>query len=133
MTRLAAFRRVASQYADIADSLLVYIEEAHPSDGWVSSDAPYQIPKHRCIGDRLRAAQLMLSEVPGSRVVIDTMDNSSNAAYGAYFERLYILRDQRVVYQGGRGPEGYRISELRDWLEQYRHDLVSSKTAVLHV
>uniref|UniRef100_A0A8C7LBT7 Iodothyronine deiodinase n=1 Tax=Oncorhynchus kisutch TaxID=8019 RepID=A0A8C7LBT7_ONCKI len=111
MTRLAAFQRVASQYADIADSLLVYIEEAHPSDGWVSSDAPYQIPKHCCLEDRLKAAQLMHSEVPCSSVVVDTMDNSSNAAYGAYFERLYILRDERVVYQGGRGPEGYRISE----------------------
>uniref|UniRef100_A0A674CTQ2 Iodothyronine deiodinase n=1 Tax=Salmo trutta TaxID=8032 RepID=A0A674CTQ2_SALTR len=117
MTRLAAFQRVASQYADIADSLLVYIEEAHPSDGWVSSDAPYQIPKHCCLEDRLKAAQLMHSEVPCCNVVVDTMDNSSNAAYGAYFERLYILRDERVVYQGGRGPEGYRISELRNCIQ----------------
>ncbi|KAE8286997.1 Thyroxine 5-deiodinase [Larimichthys crocea] len=121
------------QYADIADFLVVYIEEAHPSDGWVSSDAPYQIPKHRCLEDRLRAAQLMLTEVPGTNVVVDNMDNSSNAAYGAYFERLYIVRDERVVYQGGRGPEGYRISELRNWLEQYRNDLVNSNRTVLHV
>ncbi|KAL1254226.1 hypothetical protein QQF64_016455 [Cirrhinus molitorella] len=134
MTRLSAFQRVARQYADIADSLLVYIEEAHPSDGWVSSDAPYQIPRHRCLEDRLRAAQLMNQEVPGSAVVVDTMENSSNSAYGAYFERLYILKDEKVVYQGGRGPEGYRISELRDWLERYRNDLEASKAAtVVHV
>uniref|UniRef100_A0A673VZ36 Iodothyronine deiodinase n=2 Tax=Salmo trutta TaxID=8032 RepID=A0A673VZ36_SALTR len=133
MTRLAAFQRVASQYADIADSLLVYIEEAHPSDGWVSSDAPYQIPNHCCLEDRLKAAQLMHSEVPCSNVVVDNMDNSSNAAYGAYFERLYILRDERVVYQGARGPEGYRISELRNWLAQYRNDLENSRTVVVHV
>lgn len=133
MTRLAAFQRVVRQYADIADFVLVYIEEAHPSDGWVSTDAPHQIPKHRCLDDRLRAAQLMLSEVPESSVVVDNMDNSSTAAYGAYFERLYIVRDERVVYQGGRGPEGYRISELRSWLEQYRNDVAHSQAAVLHV
>ncbi|CAB1432558.1 unnamed protein product [Pleuronectes platessa] len=133
MTRLAAFQRVVSQYADIADFSVVYIEEAHPSDGWVSTDAPFQIPKHRCLEDRLRAAQLLLSEVPGSSVVVDNMDNSSNAAYGAYFERLYIVRDERVVYQGGRGPEGYQISGLRDWLQQYRSDLVNSRMPVLHV
>uniref|UniRef100_A0A673N5C1 Iodothyronine deiodinase n=1 Tax=Sinocyclocheilus rhinocerous TaxID=307959 RepID=A0A673N5C1_9TELE len=134
MTRLAAFQRVARQYADIADSLLVYIEEAHPSDGWVSSDAPYQIPRHRCMEDRLRAAELMNREAQGSAVVVDTMENSSNSAYGAYFERLYILKDDKVVYQGGRGPEGYRISELRDWLERYRSDLEASKAAtVVHV
>lgn len=133
MTRLAAFQRVVRQYSDIADFLVIYIEEAHPSDGWVSSDAPYQIPKHRCLEDRLNAARLMLTEVPGGNVVVDNMENSSNAAYGAYFERLYIVRDERVVYQGGRGPEGYRISELRNWLERYRSDLVDSQAAVLDV
>lgn len=133
MTRLTAFQRVVSQYADIADSLLVYIEEAHPSDGWASSDAPYQIPKHRCLEDRLNAAQLLNLEVPGCIVVADTMENSSNAAYGAYFERLYILKDEKVVYQGGRGPEGYSISELRSWLDQYRNSLENSITVVIHV
>lgn len=133
MTRLASFRRVADQYADIADSLLVYIEEAHPSDGWVSTDAPYQIPRHRCIKDRLRAARLMNATVPDSVVVVDTMDNSSSAAYGAYFERLYVVKDQKVVFQGGRGPEGYRISELRNWLEQYRQELEGSRAVVVHV
>uniref|UniRef100_A0A3Q3BLP9 Iodothyronine deiodinase n=1 Tax=Kryptolebias marmoratus TaxID=37003 RepID=A0A3Q3BLP9_KRYMA len=128
MTRLAAFQRVMGLYADVADFLVVYIEEAHPSDGWVSSDAPYQIPKHRCLEDRLRAAQLMLSEVPGSNVVVDNMDNASNAAYGAYFERLYIVMDEKVVYQGGRGPEGYRISELKNWLEEYRKQLAAPQT-----
>lgn len=131
MTRLSAFQRVARQYADIADSLLVYIEEAHPSDGWVSSDAPVQIPRHRCLEDRLRAAQMLHREAAGSAVVVDSMQNSCNAAYGAYFERLYIVKDATVVYQGGRGPEGYRIAELRDWLERYRSGLQES--AVLHV
>lgn len=132
MTRLSAFQRVVSQYADIADSVLVYIEEAHPSDGWVSTDAPYQIPKHRSLDDRLRAAKLMNLETPAV-VVVDTMENTSNAAYGAYFERLYILKDEKVVFQGGRGPEGYRISELKNWLEQYRNTLDNSRTVVVHV
>ncbi|KAG5276659.1 hypothetical protein AALO_G00108210 [Alosa alosa] len=133
MTRLSAFQRVVSQYADIADSLLVYIEEAHPSDGWVSTDAPYQIPKHQSLDDRLKAAKLMHLETPAIVVVVDTMENTSNAAYGAYFERLYILKDEKVVFQGGRGPEGYRISELKNWLEQYRNTLDNSRTVVVHV
>lgn len=133
MTRLSAFQRVVSQYADIADSLLVYIEEAHPSDGWVSTDAPYQIPKHQSLDDRLTAAKLMHLETPAIVVVVDTMENTSNAAYGAYFERLYILKDEKVVFQGGRGPEGYRISELKNWLEQYRNTLDNSRTVVVHV
>ncbi|KAG7224167.1 hypothetical protein INR49_019902 [Caranx melampygus] len=131
MARLKAFQGVVQQNADIADSVVVYIEEAHPSDGWMSTDAPYQIPKHRCLEDRLNAAQLMHLEVPGCVVVVDSMENSSNAAYGAYFDRLYILQEGKIVYQGGRGPEGYRISELRDWLDQYRARLEKSKNLVL--
>ncbi|KAL4641808.1 thyroxine 5-deiodinase [Arapaima gigas] len=119
--------------SDIADSLLVYIEEAHPCDGWVSSDAPYQIPKHRCLEDRMKAAQLMNVQIPECLVVMDNMENSSNAAYGAYFERLYILKDERVVYQGGRGPEGYKIAEVRNWLAEYRSSLAHRRPLVIQV
>lgn len=133
MTRLKAFQRVINQYADIADSVVIYIEEAHPSDGWVSSDAPYQIPRHRCLEDRLKAAELMNQEVPDCLVVADSMENSSNAAYGAFFDRLYILQGGKVVYQGGKGPEGYRISELRSWLEHHRHSVDNSRNIVIHI
>ncbi|CAJ0932228.1 unnamed protein product [Ranitomeya imitator] len=128
-----AYHRLATQHIDIADFLLVYIEEAHPSDGWVSTDASYQIPKHQSLQDRLTAAQLMLQGVPGCRVVVDTMSNASNAAYGAYFERLYIVLDGKVVYQGGRGPDGYKISELRTWLDQYYKHMLSKGTLVIQV
>ncbi|GCB76738.1 hypothetical protein scyTo_0019188 [Scyliorhinus torazame] len=133
MTRLESFQRVVTQYADIADFLLVYIEEAHPSDGWVSTDAPYDIPKHRSLEDRLKAASLIDKENPGCLVVADAMDNSSNSAYGAYFERLYVVRNQKVVYQGGRGPEGYKISELRLWLEQYKNQSHDTSTVLIEV
>lgn len=133
MARLKAFRGVATQYKDVADFLLIYIEEAHPSDGWVSTDAPYQIPKHQCLEDRVKAAQLMTLEIPDCLVVVDNMDNASNAAYGAYFERLYIVQQETVVYQGGRGPEGYKISELKHWLDQYKNQLNNSSTVVIQV
>lgn len=133
MARLQAYQRLASQRVDIADFLLVYIEEAHPSDGWVSTDASYQIPTHQCLQDRLRAAQLMLRGVPGCRVVADTMSNASNAAYGAYFERLYVILDGKVVYQGGRGPEGYKIGELRSWLDRYQDQLTGKGSLVIQV
>uniref|UniRef100_A0A673N4A0 Iodothyronine deiodinase n=1 Tax=Sinocyclocheilus rhinocerous TaxID=307959 RepID=A0A673N4A0_9TELE len=69
------------------------IEEAHPSDGWISSDAPYQIRKHRGLEERLSAARLMAREAPGVAIVADSMENSCNSAYGAYFDRLYIVQD----------------------------------------
>lgn len=136
MTRLKAFRRLVLRYSDIADSLLVYIEEAHPSDGWRSSDAPYQIRGHQSLEERRDAACLMELEAPGCAVVADSMNNASNSAYGAFFHRLYIVQDGEVVYQGARGPEGYRLSELRLWLERYRkrlHETPRAAAAVIQM
>lgn len=131
MARLNAYQRLAARSGHLADFLLVYIEEAHPTDGWISTDASYQIPTHQSLQDRLRAAQLMLQGVPGCRVVVDTMSNASNAAYGAYFERLYVILDGKVVYQGGRGPEGYKISELRSWLDRYQDHVTANNSSLV--
>ncbi|XP_010179385.1 PREDICTED: uncharacterized protein LOC104538035, partial [Mesitornis unicolor] len=100
---------------------------------WVSSDAAYNIPKHQCLQDRLRAAQLMREGAPDCPLAVDTMDNASSAAYGAYFERLYIIQEEKVMYQGGRGPEGYKISELRTWLDQYKTRLQSPSTVTASI
>ncbi|KAL6087478.1 hypothetical protein STEG23_017943 [Scotinomys teguina] len=51
------------------------------------------------------------------------MANSSSSAYGAYFERLYVIQSGTIMYQGGRGPDGYQVSELRTWLERYDEQL----------
>lgn len=130
MARLKAFQEVAQLNADIADTVVVYIEEAHPSDGWTSTDAPYQIPTHQSLEERLSAAHLIHLEVPGCRVVADNMEDSSSAAYGAYFNRLYVLQRGTVAYQGGRGPEGYRISELTAWLDQHRKALQKTESSL---
>eukprot|EP00052_Salpingoeca_macrocollata_P007654 m.61358 g.61358 ORF g.61358 m.61358 type:complete len:55 (-) comp16171_c0_seq2:43-207(-) len=46
------------------------------------------------------------------------MRDTANKAYAALFERLYLLRDGVVVFQGGQGPSGYRLSDISDWLQQ---------------
>ncbi len=44
------------------------------------------------------------------------MSDSANYAYGALFERLYVLRDSVVAMQGGRGPMEYKMEVLEEWL-----------------
>ena len=41
--------------------------------------------------------------------------------YAAEPERLFVLLEGYVLYEGGEGPFGYQPSEVRRWLEQYRH------------
>ncbi|KAK7802111.1 hypothetical protein U0070_017445 [Myodes glareolus] len=115
--------RLVTKYQRDVDFLIIYIEEAHPSDGWVTTDSPYTIPQHRSLEDRVSAARVLQQGAPGCALVLDTMANSSSSAYGAYFERLYVIQSGTIMYQGGRGPDGYQVSELRTWLEHYDEQL----------
>jgi type II thyroxine 5'-deiodinase len=97
----------------------VYIEEAHPSDGWATGGDNPDIKQHRTQAER-NAAAMQLLEVadPHCPVYIDTMDNHANHEYGALFERLYVLREGRVGFQGGRGPLEYSVAAMEAWLVQ---------------
>ncbi|CAF3998230.1 unnamed protein product [Adineta steineri] len=45
-------------------------------------------------------------------VYCDTMNNRTNQLFRGSPERLYVLHDQKVLYQGGKGPNGYSIPSL---------------------
>jgi len=118
--------RMAADNADIADFVVVYIEEAHPVEGW-AVPGNYVINEHRKIQDRLAAASTLASlvpDLPGKlTVVADSMYNAVNRAYGGTYERLYIIHASTVVYQGEFGPFGFRPSEVASWLSTYRDTL----------
>ena len=119
--------RLAERSAPIADFLVIYIEEAHPIDGWALGNN-YAVTTHRTLAERINAARFLLTETSESiradvrenlTLVVDSIDDEANRAYGGLFERLYIIRDGVVEYQGARGPSGYRIAEVEDWLDKY--------------
>ena len=85
----------------------------------------YNIPKHRTQEDRCAAARLLLSCDSPCAVGVDSMLDSANLAYGASPERLYIIQESKIVYQGGPGPMSYRTREVRVWLENYASQKIS--------
>ena len=78
------------------------------------------ILNHRSIQDRIKVAMYLQSEVPEAAVFADQLDNSAAWAYGAHPERLYVLLDGNVVYQGGMGPFFYDLNELNQWLVDFK-------------
>ncbi|XP_065175159.1 thyroxine 5-deiodinase-like [Sycon ciliatum] len=80
---------------------------------------------HKSAEERSAAAEHMFSlfnEVPCA-AVLDTMDDQTSVAYRAMPERLYILKDGIVMYQGGPGPDHYELAEVKAWLEAHCKDL----------
>ncbi|XDC57575.1 hypothetical protein R6Z07M_008757 [Ovis aries] len=121
---LPAFSKLVEEFSSVADFLLVYIDEAHPSDGWAvpgDSSLFFEVKKHRNQEDRCAAAQQLLERFslpPQCRVVADRMDNNANVAYGVAFERVCIVQRQKIAYLGGKGPFFYNLQEVRRWLEK---------------
>lgn len=103
----------------MADFVVVYIEEAHPSDGWFFHNN-ISIPQHRKLDDRIMAARKLEDIGTKCPIVVDQMSNDANKRYGALFERLYVIQDGVIVYAGERGPVGYKVEELESWLQNYK-------------
>uniref|UniRef100_A0A8W4FKW1 Iodothyronine deiodinase n=1 Tax=Sus scrofa TaxID=9823 RepID=A0A8W4FKW1_PIG len=106
-----------SYFSSIADFLIIYIEEAHASDGWAFKNN-VDIKNHQNLQDRLRAAHLLLDRSPQCPVVVDTMKNQSSRLYAALPERLYVLQAGRILYKGKPGPWNYHPEEVRAVLEK---------------
>ena len=49
-------------------------------------------------------------------MVVDTMLDAANVAYGALPIRFHIVQNGRIVYEGGPGPMGYNMKGVKEWL-----------------
>lgn len=105
---------------------MVYLEEAHPVDGWLYESVTHLIRQHTTEHERRNAASILGGELQkldapqdGTLpLVVDTMTNAASLAFGALPERLVILRNGRVRFIGGKGPEEYSIAEAQQALRE---------------
>ena len=82
------------------------------------------IPRHKTQEDRCSAARLLQQHVElPCPLLVDTMRDEANSAYGAAPIRLYIIQEGRVIYAGGAGPTLYKLVEVRSYLENLRATL----------
>ena len=97
--------------------LMVYIREAHPTDGWQVGSNRQEgilIKQPTSFEERLVVAKEMCTKleisIPG---VIDQLDDKVNKAYSAWPDRLYLVgRNGKIAYKGGPGPRGFKPAEL---------------------
>jgi len=108
---------MAARYAKSVAFLLVYIREAHPTDG-------------RQVAQNLRDGALLSSATTQSEkedhadvcirtldirfpTLVDKMDNKVELAYAGWPDRLYLVGiDGRVAFKSDPGPAGFIPSGL---------------------
>jgi len=120
MVNLTRIREIHERFAAKATFLTVYVQEAHPAEEEHFKSQAFNIKTHKNLEDRLSAAKSLLSRetLPGPFLVDNMKDEACNS-YGALPERLYVILDGKIVYQGGPGPIDYDPDELNSWLEKY--------------
>ena len=127
MVDFGIFEQIMSEFGDIADFLVIYIEEAHASDEWCFPPGHqyYSIKQHKFLQERLDSAKL-LKESKSYSLAVDPMTNEANRAYGAYPERLYVILDGKVLFQGDQDPTGHNILALKAFLQKYKNSVYAN-------
>lgn len=92
---------------------VIYIREAHAKDG----PRPFrgiEVLEPKDFSQRLGVAKTCQADL-GLKLpmLIDDMKNSTDAAYSAMPDRLFLIdRKGKIAYRGDRGPRGFLPSEL---------------------
>jgi len=106
------------QYGDRVAFLVVYITEAHPTDVWQSENnfkdkVLFASPRNE--DERASLAGTCVRklgiDIPA---LLDEFGNSTESAYTAWPERLYLIDAAgKVAYKSKPGPYGFKPDELK--------------------
>ena len=118
VSKLSLLKSVMEDFNDIADFVVVYIDEAHPRGGIREiSNNYYQIAAHRNVADRVTAAKY-LDEVLPCPVLVDTMRNEATDWYSAFPARLYIVLDATIIFDHNVS-RGFKPDMALNWLSKF--------------
>jgi len=115
--------QIAATYGDRVDFYCVYIQEAHPDEGWqvafnLSENVIHR--QHQSIEERADMAQMCgLRLNLNMPMLLDNMQNEVDLKYNALPERLYLLDGQgRVAYKSLAGSFGFNPEEWANAIDE---------------
>ena len=112
-------------YQDDIDFFLIYIREAHPSDGWQTpqnlyDDVIYETPE----SDDERAEIAGVCQIAQDiklPMLLDGIENDIESKYISAPIRLFVIdRDGRITFNGAPGPQGF---DPDAWVDAIREQI----------
>ena len=105
------------KYKGEVEFLLVYIREAHATDGWqlpVNERDGVLLPIAKSIEQKEEHATACVRKLDiRFTTLVDNMDNKVELDYSGWPDRLYLVgKDGRVAWKAGPGPQGFRPPKL---------------------
>jgi hypothetical protein len=117
----AEVEAIYQRHKDAATFVMVYVREAHPTDGWVmasNTKVGVEVKQPTTYDERVKACSLFSTKLkPSFPVLVDEIDDRVGHTYSGMPGRLYVIDAQgKVAYKSGRGPFGFRAGEMEQAL-----------------
>jgi len=110
---------LVDKYKDQVDFYAIYLREVHPSD-------EYDIFNHVCfkqpktMEERLKIVKAFRAKhTLNMPIFIDQMDDLCSYLFRASPERLFVIQNGKMLFQGGPGPSKYLPEDLDDFLVKF--------------
>jgi hypothetical protein len=113
--------QVRRRFGDDAEFLMVYVREAHPTDGWAmrsNEKAGVSVAQPKTYDERAAVAQQCFAKLqPTIPLLVDDVDDATGHAYSGMPARMYVIDTAgRIAYKSGRGPFGFKTGEMEQAL-----------------
>ena len=104
-------------YKNEVEFMLVYIREAHPTDGWqhpANDRDGIKLAMPKTAGEKQEAATACVRKLDIQfTTLVDGMDAQVESNYSGWPDRLYLVgKDGRVAWKGSPGPAGFLPKQL---------------------
>ncbi len=110
-------------YKNDVEFLLIYIHEAHPSDGWQTPQNLYDAVIYQTPNDDDERAEIANACQIGLDLVmpmlVDGIDNAVEEAYVSEPIRMYMIdREGILTFNGAPGPAGFNPDDWEAAIQQ---------------
>src|SRR5262249_8191024 len=112
---------IAQRHKGAATFVMVYVREAHPTDGWgmeSNTKVGVEVEQPATYEERVKGCGLFNAKLkPSFPVLVDEIDDRVGHTYSGMPGRLYVIDPAgKVAYKSGRGPFGFRAGEMEQAL-----------------
>jgi thiol-disulfide isomerase/thioredoxin len=116
-----AVEAVRARHPNDAEYLLVYVREAHPTDGWAmksNEKVGVAVAQPTSLEERVAVAEQCAAKLnPTMPLLVDDISDTVGNAYSGMPARMYVIdKEGNVAYKSGRGPFGFKPEEMEQSL-----------------
>ncbi len=116
---------VRERQQEHADFLMIYVREAHPTDGWAmksNEKVGVAVAQPTTFEERWSVAEQCSAKLnPSMPLLVDDINDTVGNAYSGMPARLYVIDTNGIVaYKSGRGPFGFKPEEMEQSLLMLR-------------